>query len=49
MSAILNFSNGLPLRVGAYRWRVTIDGDAHEHWTETMYVPEIDLSRLPKK
>jgi len=49
MTAVLNFSNGLPLHVGAYRWRVSIDGDTRDEWTEAMYVPEIDLSRIPKQ
>lgn len=37
---VVAFSNGLPLPVGQlYVWRVKIDHDTRDIWTETFYVP----------
>jgi hypothetical protein len=37
---LLNFQNGLPLAPGrAYTWRVKIDGETKDDWTEMLYVP----------
>jgi hypothetical protein len=37
---ILQFQNGLPLAPGhGYKWRVKVDGETHEEWTEMMYIP----------
>jgi hypothetical protein len=36
----LMFSGGLPLTAGRlYRWRVLIDTDTRDEWTETFFVP----------
>jgi hypothetical protein len=36
----LMFGSGLPLAAGQqYRWRVRIDGETREHWTEPFFVP----------
>ncbi|WP_156181149.1 hypothetical protein [Mycobacterium nebraskense] len=38
---LLNFQGGLPLPAGQrYTWRVRIDGDSSDEWTEWLYVPE---------
>jgi len=37
---VLNFAAGLPLAVGQkYTWRVRIDGDSNQSWTEEFFVP----------
>jgi len=37
---VMAFPNGLPLAVGqAYIWRVRIDQETRDDWTETFYVP----------
>ena len=37
---LMQFQNGLPLTPGhMYRWRVKVDGDTHNDWTETMFIP----------
>jgi hypothetical protein len=37
---VLMFSNGLPLAIGQrYVWRVTIDHDTRDDWTEEFFVP----------
>jgi len=36
---LLQFPSGLPLQVGEeYVWRVTIDGETRDEWTESLYV-----------
>ena len=37
---LLSFQTGLPLLPGQrYTWRVRIDGDSRDEWTEGLYVP----------
>jgi hypothetical protein len=37
---LLNFQTGLPLMAGQrYTWRVRIDGNSSDEWTEWLYVP----------
>jgi hypothetical protein len=37
---LLQFQTGLPLAAGhAYRWRVRIDGDTRDEWTELLFIP----------
>jgi hypothetical protein len=37
---LLAFQGGLKLDAGQlYRWRVTVDGDTREEWTELMHIP----------
>jgi hypothetical protein len=37
---LLHFQNGLPLAPGhLYRWRVKVDGETQDAWTESIYVP----------
>jgi hypothetical protein len=39
---VLYFAAGLPLAPGhAYTWRVKIDHETRDEWTETMYVPAV--------
>jgi hypothetical protein len=36
---IMQFQNGLPLPPGTgYRWRVRVDQDTRDEWTEALYV-----------
>jgi hypothetical protein len=37
---MLQFHTGLPLATGhVYRWRVEVDGETQNAWTESMFVP----------
>lgn len=37
---IMQFQNGLPLAPGrGYRWRIKIDGETRDEWTEIVFVP----------
>lgn len=44
MQMLMQFSSGLPLTADQrYLWRVTIDGEKRDEWTESLYV--VDLSQ----
>ncbi len=39
MNLLLNFHSGLPLSMGQrYTWRVRVDGETRDEWTEWLYV-----------
>jgi hypothetical protein len=38
---LLNFQAGLPLPKGQrYKWRVRVDGESRDEWTEWLYIPK---------
>jgi hypothetical protein len=40
---LMQFQSGLPLQAGhAYVWRVKVDHEEREEWSETLYVPDSD-------
>ncbi|CNK07885.1 Uncharacterised protein [Mycobacterium tuberculosis] len=40
---VMHFANGLPLQPNKrYTWRVRVDHDTHDEWTETFYVLTAD-------
>ena len=44
---LMQFQNGLPLTAGrGYRWRMTVDGETCDEWTELLYVPTAGLIEL---
>lgn len=41
---LMQFQNGLPLAAGrGYKWRLTVDGETRDEWTESFYVPTAGL------
>lgn len=39
VNVLMQFQNGLPLQPGhRYVWRITIDGETRDDWTESIYV-----------
>jgi hypothetical protein len=40
MQILIQFQNGLPLAPGQkYIWRMRVDGESRDEWTETLYIP----------
>jgi hypothetical protein len=48
VNVLLQFQNGLPLQPGhCYTWRVTIDGETRDEWTDSIYVAKPSNSTPP--